>query len=34
MKSMLERDQINEEKLKQIEEEHPIFPEIDFEIFS
>ena len=34
MKSMLEKDQINEERLKQIEEEHPIFPEIDFEIFS
>lgn len=34
LRSMLEKDNIQEIRLKEIEDEHPIFPEIDFEIFT
>ena len=34
LKAMLEKNEINQERLKAIEEEHPIFPELEFEIFS
>ncbi len=34
LRTMLQKNHIQEDRLKQIEEEHPIFPEIDFEIFT
>jgi 1,4-alpha-glucan branching enzyme len=34
LRNMLENNKIDEARLKKIEDEHPIFPEIEFEIFN
>jgi 1,4-alpha-glucan branching enzyme len=34
LRNMLENNEIDEARLKKIEDEHPIFPEIEFEIFN